>query len=301
MLIYPRLKKLASYETKRVILLITLSFVIISYGSFAPNASAQTRVLVFKEHGEDFRTMPLEKLKKLIPPLKVDVLGPYESQEREYIGFPLNQLLTTVYGNRWKHVDHILFTCEDGYQASIPTKSFIRFSAYLVYDRADNKEFKLIDKAHGDELVRLGPFYLIWDDIKFPEVRKIGAHWPYQITTIDLIDFSRRFPRTAPPANSSQDVKSGFSFFQTYCMSCHAVNGEGGKKARDLNYPVNVTEYFKEPWLRKWINNPRDISYNSTMPALDPNAKDRERIIENIISYLKAMKDYKYKPETRDN
>jgi mono/diheme cytochrome c family protein len=283
---------------KRVILLTSLSVVIISYGLFAPNSSAQSRVLVFKEHGNDFRTIPLENLEKLIPPLKVEVLEPYESQQREYIGFPLNQLLTIVYGDRWKHVDHILFTCEDGYQASIPTESFIRFSGYLVYDRTDNKEFALIDKEHGDELVRLGPFYLVWDDIKFPEVRKIGAHWPYQITTIDLIDFSDRFPRMAPPKNSSHDVKSGFNFFRTYCSSCHTINGEGGKKAKELNYPINVTEYFKEPWLKKWINNPRDISYNSTMPALDADAKDRERIIENIISYLKVMKDYKHKPET---
>ncbi len=284
---------------KRVILLTTLSVAIVSYGLFMPNSSAQSGVLVFKKHGEDFRTIPLAKLKKLIPPLNVDVLEPYESQERKYIGFPLNQLLTTVYGDQWKHVDHILFTCEDGYQASIPTQNFLRFSSYLVYDRADKKEFTLIDKLHGDEIVRLGPYYLIWDDIKFPEVRKIGdVHWPYQITTIDLIDFSHRFPRMAPPANSSHDVKSGFDFFRAYCMTCHTINGEGGKKARDLNYPVNVTEYFKEPWLKKWINNPIDISYNSAMPALDPNAEDREMIIENIISYLKVMKNYKHKPDT---
>lgn len=299
MLIYLRLKKLARYEMKRVILLTSLSIVIISYGLFAPNSLAQSRVLVFKEHGEDFRAMSLENLKKLIPPLKVEVLEPYESQEREYIGFPLNQLLTVVYGDRWKDVDEILFTCKDGYQPSIPTENFIRFSGYLVYDRADNKEFTLIDKVHGDEFVRLGPFYLIWDDIKFPEVLKIGdVHWPYQVTAIDLIDFSDRFPRMAPPKNSSQAVKSGFNLFRTYCTSCHTINGEGGKKAKELNYPVNVTEYFKEPWLKKWINNPRDISYNSTMPALDPDAKDRERIIKNIISYLKVMKDYKHKPET---
>jgi hypothetical protein len=132
-----------------------------------------------------------------------------------------------------------------------------------------------------------------------PEAGKIGdVHWPYQITTIELIDFSHRFSRMAPPTNISQDLKSGFNFFQKYYLSCHSINGEGGKKALDLSYPVNVTEYLKEPWLKKWINSPRDISYNSMMPAPDPNAKDRERIIEYIISYLQVMKDYKHKPET---
>jgi mono/diheme cytochrome c family protein len=284
---------------KRVILLTLLSVILISYGLVTLTTSAQSGVLIFKRHGNDFRTIPLENIKKLIPPLKVEVLEPHESVKREYVGFPVNQLLTTVYGDSWKDSDDILFTCKDGYQPSIPTENFIRFSSYLVYDRPDNKEFTLINRLQGDEFVRLGPFYLIWDDTKFPEVLKIGAvHWPYQVTTIDVIDFSDRFPRMAPPKDSSHNVKSGFNFFQTYCMSCHSINGEGGKKARELNYPVNVTEYFKEPWLKKLINDPRDISYNSTMPALDPDTKDRERIIENIISYLKVMKDYKHKPES---
>jgi cytochrome c2 len=284
---------------KTRVLLTSLSVVIISSVLFTLNSLAQPGVLVFKRHGNDFRTIPLEKLKKLIPPLKVEALEPQESVKREYVGFPVNQLLTIVYGNSWKDADDILFTCKDGYQPSIPTENFIRFNSYLVYDRPDNKEFTLINKLQNDELVKLGPFYLIWDDIKSPEVLKIGAvHWPYQITTIDLINFSDRFPHMAPPQNSPNSVRSGFNSFRTYCMSCHTVNGEGGKKARELNYPVSVTEYFKEPWLKKWINNPRDISYNSTMPALDPNVEDRERIIENIISYLKVMKDNKHRPKS---
>lgn len=284
---------------KTRILLSSLSVVIISSALFTLNSSAQSGVLVFKQHGNDFKTISLENLKKLIPPTKVEVLEPQESQKREYIGFPVNQLLTIVYGDQWKHVDHILFTCKDGYQPSIPTENFIRFNSYLVYDRPNNKEFTLISKLQNDELVKLGPFYLVWDDIKFPEVLRIGVvDWPYQITTIDLINFSDRFPRMAPPKNSSDAVKSGFNYFRTYCMNCHTVNGEGGKKAQELNYPVSVTEYFKEPWLKKWINNPRNISYNSTMPALDPNVEDREKIIDNIISYLKVMKDNKHKPES---
>jgi hypothetical protein len=282
---------------KRVILLTSLSIVIISFELFTLNSSAQPEELIFKRHGSDVRTISLEKLKKLIPPAKVEVLEPHESQEREYIGFPSNQLLTTVYGDEWKHVDEILFKCKDGYQPSIPTEKFIEFNSYVVYGRPGNKEFTLINKLQGDEFVKLGPFYLIWDDIKSLEALKVGAvDWPYQITTIDLINLSDRFPNMAPPKNSSDSVMSGFNSYRTFCMSCHTVNGEGGRKAQELNYPVSVTEYFKEPWLKKFINNPRDISYNSTMPALDPNAKDREKIIDNIISYLKVMKDNKHKP-----
>jgi hypothetical protein len=117
---------------KTRILLSSLSVVIISSALFTVNSSAQPGVLVFKQHGNDFKTISLENLKKLIPPTKVEVVEPQESQKREYIGFPVNQLLTIVYGDQWKHVDDILFTCKDGYQPSIPTENFIRFNSYLV-------------------------------------------------------------------------------------------------------------------------------------------------------------------------
>ncbi len=270
----------------------------ISYALSMINSSAQSQDLIFKQHGNHIKTLSLEKLQELIPPIKVEVFEPQESVKRQYIGFPLNQLLTIVYGDGWKSSDDILFTCKDGYEPVVPTEEVIKFNSYLVYDRANNEEFTLIDKLQGNESVNLGPFYLVWDNIRFPEILKLGAvDWPYQVITIDLIDFSERFLSMAPPKNSSHDVKSGFISFRTYCMSCHTVNGEGGRKARELNYPVNVTEYIKEPWLRRWINDPRDISYNSTMPALNPNVKDREKIIENIISYLKIMKENKHKPE----
>lgn len=296
---YPRSKKQNSFQMKRLILLASLSVLVISYAFFTINSPAHSQELVFKRHGNHIRTLSLEKLQELISPVRVEVFEPLESIKREYIGFPVDQLLTIVYGDGWKSADDILFTCKDGYQPVVPTQEFMKYHSYLVYDRPDNEEFTLINERDGHEPVNLGPFYLVWDNIKFPEIQKLGfLAWPYQVITIDLIDFSERFPHMAPPKNSSHDVKSGFNSFRMHCMSCHTINGEGAKKAKELNYPVNVTEYIKEPWLRRWINNPRDISYNSTMPALDPNVKDRESIIENIISYLKIMKDNKHKPET---
>ena len=124
----------------RVTLLTSLAFVVISHGLFSLDSSAQSGVLIFKRHGDDFRAISLEKLKKLAPPLKVEVFEPLESVKREYVGFPVNQLLTMVYGDSWKDSDDILFTCKDGYQPSIPTETFIRFSGYLVYDRPDGNE-----------------------------------------------------------------------------------------------------------------------------------------------------------------
>ena len=254
------------------------------------------RELIFKNRGKLIKTLSSEQLEKIIPAKTVKVFDQNELENRKYNGFPVNDLFTAVYGENWKDAEEILFTCSDGYQPSIPSIRFKKYPSYLVYASPDKKEFTLLNKLQNNELVGLGPFYLVWDNLKHPELKAEGeSDWPYQVITIDLISFSDRFPNMAPPKESSEDIKSGFLSFRKYCMPCHTINGEGGGKAVELNYPVRVTEYLKEPWLIRWIDNPTSIRYHTTIPALNPNAKDRETIIRNIIAYLKAMKNNKRK------
>lgn len=242
------------------------------------------------------KTLSLEQVEKLIPAKTVMVFEPHELENQEYVGFSINPLFTKVYGEKWKGAEEILFTCSDGYQPSIPSARFKEYAAYLIYGRADKKEFTLVNKLQNNEPVKLGPFYLVWDNLNYPELKAEGGEgWPYQVTTIDLISFSDRFPNMSPPNNSSAAVKSGFLAFRKHCMTCHTINGEGGGKSVELNYPISVTEYFKEPWLMRWIDRPASIRYNTTMPALNPDLKDRETAIKNIIAYLKVMKDNKRK------
>ncbi|MCI0455340.1 MAG: c-type cytochrome [Candidatus Dadabacteria bacterium] len=253
--------------------------------------------LTFKNHGKVIKELSLEKLKKVIQSTTITVFEPTESENIRYNGFPVNNLLTGIYGDKWKETEEILFTCRDGYQKSIPSIEFKEYPSYLVYTNPDKVEFTLINRLQNNQLVDLGPFYLVWDNISHPELQDEGAsNWPYQVTTIDLINFRDRFPNMAPPKNSPMNVKNGFLAFRQYCMACHTINGEGGEKSVELNYPVSVTEYFKESWLIKWIYNPRSVRFNTTMPALNPKLKDRETVIKDIIAYLKAMKDNKRKP-----
>ena len=67
------------------------------------------------------------------------------------------------------------------------------------------------------------------------------------------------------------------------------VNGEGGNKAMDLNSPKSVTESHDELWLREWISDPTRIRPETKMPALNRNLPDRDKLITDIITYLKAM------------
>lgn len=260
-----------------------------------PN-DARSENLVLKNHGKPIKTLSINQLKELAGAKPVTVFEPHESVKREYGGFSMNSILTAVYGESWKDAEEILFTCSDGYQPSIPSVKFNEYSAYLVYAGSGGEGFSLINKLQNNEHVELGPFYLVWDNLKHPELRaEGGSDWPYQVTTIDLISFSDRFPKMAPPKDSSDGVKNGFIAFRKYCMTCHTINGEGGGKSVELNYPVNVTEYMEESRLIRWIDNPSSIKRNTTMPALNPNAVNRDKLINDIVAYLKERKDNKQK------
>jgi cytochrome c1 len=53
---------------------------------------------------------------------------------------------------------------------------------------------------------------------------------------------------------------------------------------------------MKEEWLRKWIDDPTSIRFAPRMPPLNPQLPDRERIIDEIVMYLRAMAPHKIEP-----
>ena len=245
----------------------------------------------FKDHGAFIRHAETAELKKLVPAKKIKVIEPHESVEREYEVIPADGLFNAIYGEKWKLAEEILFTCSDGYQPSIPVSRFLKYKAYLAFRRTDSEVFNLKNKTQNNEIVPLGPLYLIWDNLNDPYLKMMGAYdWPYQVTTFDLVKFADRFPKMAPPTSSSASVKRGFESYRQFCMTCHRINGEGGMKSIDLNLPKNVTEYRDDTWLRKWISDPTRIRAESKMPALNQALPNRDQVITDIISYLKAMK-----------
>ncbi|MHB2017694.1 MAG: c-type cytochrome, partial [Candidatus Xenobia bacterium] len=106
---------------------------------------------------------------------------------------------------------------------------------------------------------------------------------------LDLVSYRDRFPALVPPAGSSAAVARGFAAYSTYCVACHTLNGEGGQIGPELNYPVNVTQYWRTEYIRKWINQPTSIRANAKMPPLAAGVPNRSRTIDDIIAYLKAM------------
>ncbi|MDZ4676459.1 MAG: cytochrome c [Oligoflexia bacterium] len=250
--------------------------------------------MTFKSHGRVVKTLGASELEKISPAQTILVWDPTSEKEISYRAHSVEAVFQSVFGNAWKNSEEILFTCIDGYRPSIPTSRFIQHKAFIAVARTDNKNFDLMKI---NKKIELGPYYLIWENSKYPELKVgDGPSWPYQLAAVDLTTFNETFPKIAPPKNSSPAVKRGFLAFRKNCLPCHSINGNGGKEAPELNYPVNITQYYKETWLKKWISDPKSIRFRTPMPPF-PEVSGRDKIINDIISYLKAIRANKHKPD----
>jgi mono/diheme cytochrome c family protein len=274
-----------------------MRFLLLS-AALCASAAPASADLVFKSHGKVVRVATLDELSALVPSQDVLIWEPHEKKNETFKAFPVAALFAKIYGPDWSKSEEALFTCTDGFQPSLPTAEFGRHQGYLAFARADGSDFSAVN-PDSNEKVPLGPFYLVWDNIKDAALRGQGTipGWPYQVSTVDLIQFADRFPHMAPPAGSSASATRGFLQFRKRCLSCHTVNGEGGMKGVELNFPANPTEYWKADWLKRWITDPKSVRYNTEMHPFDRDNPAWEKDRDDVIAYLKAMTKAKQRPE----
>ena len=277
-------------------LLLIFSSLLVNGFSFAP-ASAQSHAKIeFKNGDQIVRTLSLNELDALAPAVPLKVFEIHEKMERIYRAFPARPVFDKVFGKDWERAQEIVFTSIDGYQPSVPVAKFLAHDAYFAFAHENGAPFMMTNTLQNNEIVQLGPLYLIWDNINSKALLESGASdMPYQIKSVE-IKFVALFPNMAPPINASAEVQRGFAHFRKYCMACHAINGEGGAKAPELNYPTSVVEYIKPEYIKRWIENPRAIRYNTTMPGLAKEIPNPGKVAEELIAYLKAMSIAKRAP-----
>lgn len=234
--------------------------------------------------------LTLDEIKAKVPIETVTVWEPHEKADVTYSGIRAAALFDTLNNKEWRQIEDVVLTCLDGYQAVIPTSRFTQYDAFLVFERQGNPEFTVVNTLQGNEKVALGPFYLVWDNREKAELKAGGAHdWPYQVKAVSFLNAEERFPMIVPPKGSPPPVMRGFVAYRKNCFTCHAVNGGGGNKSIDLVSPYSPVEYWKEPWLKRWIVNPTELRSGTKMPALSVQGKEGEMIASDIVAYLKAM------------
>jgi mono/diheme cytochrome c family protein len=253
---------------------------------------------VFKLRGKIVKTLTLEDLKKITPPKDIEVLEMHENKQVVYKALDFSTVLKSVYGESWKKNDEMLFTCLDGYQPSIPIDKFVEFASALAFQRDGTQDFSLSVIQDKNKKIDVAPYYLVWDNLKNTRLRSGELNdWPYQLIGVDLIEFSVKFPGISPPVPTSPQVRRGFVAYRQRCLPCHQINGQGGNSGPELNYPVNVTEYFKGSTLRKYILNPKSVRANAQMPGFDPFVNDWDKTVTDILAYVKAMAKKKIPPK----
>ena len=245
-----------------------------------------------------FSVNEIMKAGKSVVSVKVD--NPTDSKIHTYEGISLTLLLEQIFGNGWKAFDAVQFTTQDGYQPIIPTSSITANFGLIATGENGDSGFGKLKRKNG-ETVDPGPFFLVWENIKNTAAKKDSwLSWPWQITSIELTSFTREFPHSAPPEQAGNLAQKGFLEFQQHCIKCHTINGEGGGIGPELNYPANVTEYWKEDWLARFIADPQRVRANSKMISFYRDVDNRQAIIASIIAYLKVMKDKKIPNPTPD-
>ncbi|WP_052494210.1 c-type cytochrome [Nitrosospira sp. NpAV] len=264
--------------------------------SLAPAFAQNPITIEFKGVDQSVKTLSLKDLGAITPAVSLKVFEAHENAERIYRAFPARPVLDKVFGEEWRKAQEIAFTSIDGYQPSVPVAKFLAHDAYLAFAHENGAPFTMTNTLQNNEIVPLGPLYLIWDNINSKELLESGASdMPYQIKRVEVKSVAP-FPNMAPPANASVEVQRGFTHFRKHCMACHTINGEGGGKAPELNYPVSVVEYIKPEYLKRWIENPQTIRHNTTMPGLARGIPNREKVAEELILYLKVMSIAKRAP-----
>lgn len=128
-------------------------------------------------------------------PLTVEVANPHVvagavGPRERFRGFPAAELLDAVVGPGWRGAGRgVEFRAADGYVSRVPSDHLQRYSAWLVFERADSAPFVTDNIYLGQRDVPLGPWYLVWDNIGHPELIPLGDHyWPYQVVEMAVAE-----------------------------------------------------------------------------------------------------------------
>jgi mono/diheme cytochrome c family protein len=242
--------------------------------------------LVFKHKGEG-KTVSLSSLKKKHKSESLTINEPHMNVERTYKGLDLKSVLEKEYGKNWSHgIDEVYFTCFDGYVLGVPVAEILKGSPYLTYDRVGGP-FEISNEVQNLRKVALGPYYLIWKQSKKDA---FNGYWPYQVVSIELVNFEKRFPTLIPVKNSSENVIKGYHAYKKYCLKCHQVNGVGGEQGPELSEVVKVRN---KNWIKKYITNPRLVNPDGNMPAMFDRLKEGDKTFGLIYQYLKYQSKQK--------
>lgn len=222
---------------------------------------------------------------------------PYYQVPKRYWVCPLETVLRRGFGLDREALrrESFFLRAADGYVRTAEGAQLLEGGAFLALADADEtpkvsgETFEArwlpIDRRGIDP----GPYYLVWSGAGQGDPHRYP--WPFQLIEIEIAPFDRDFAHTVPRGvEAGGPAWRGFATFRRECLSCHSINGEGGKVGPDLNIPKSIVEYRPAQQIKAYIRNPRSFRY-TTMPA-HLHLSDSD--LEDLVAYFSAMSARKF-------
>jgi len=90
----------------------------------------------------------------------------------------------------------------------------------------------------------------------------------------------------APP-EMSQEEQVANAMFATRCITCHVMDGDGGKRGPDLTHAAKKPGY-DAAWFKRWISNPTAVNPDAEMPSFGNKLTDAQ--LDALSDWLAAKK-----------
>jgi mono/diheme cytochrome c family protein len=101
-------------------------------------------------------------------------------------------------------------------------------------------------------------------DMIAPGLRPPPADAPKLQEARAVVAWAEKVREGAPAPHVDADIRAGMDVFGTRCITCHVIDGDGGKEGPDLSHEGRKHD---AAWLARWIANPSAINPDSDMPA----------------------------------
>ena len=253
--------------------------------------------LRFRRSGEPVGSLAREKIVGECPLVIVPVEDPYYERSMRFHACPLAWVIREGFGVAPSALasETVLFRALDGYKRLAEGRRLEEEGAFLaVGDASEGTAAEAAWLPIGREKADPGPFYLVWTGV---DQRDPHVHpWPYQLAAIEIVEPDEEFPAILP-RGLPRDARAwrGLAIFRRDCLTCHAVNGQGGVVGPEMNLPRSIVEYRDPVQLKAFIRDPQSFRY-TRMPA-NPQLSDRD--LDDLVAYFEAMRERKQPAEER--